>query len=72
LWISEEEASFRRRGFRSGDELSRAHREQIGRAFLHGDHAALEEDRPDRITSRLDEPEPEFRGFAFEGAGMRL
>jgi enediyne biosynthesis protein E3 len=72
LGISVEEASFARRGFRGGDASTRRHLEQVGRTFLHGYHAALEEDRPDRLASRLDELAPELRGFAFEGAGMAL
>ena len=72
LGISQEEASFRRRGFRGGDERIRAHLEQIGWVFLHGYHAALEEDRPDRLARALDSIELEMRGFAFEGAGMGL
>jgi hypothetical protein len=70
--ISDEEASFARRGFRGGDAASRRHLEGIGRAFLQGYHAALEEDRPAALASRLDDVEPGFRGFAFEGAGMGL
>ncbi len=46
--------------------------EGIGRTFLLGYHAALEEDQPDRLGSMLDGIEPELRGFAFEGAGMGL
>jgi hypothetical protein len=67
-----EEVSFVRRGFRGGDAALHRHLEGIGRAFLHGYHAALEEDRPDRLAPRLDEWEPGLRGFAFEGAGMGL
>jgi enediyne biosynthesis protein E3 len=70
--ISTGEASFSRRGFRGGDERVRLHLEQIGRDFLHGYHAALEEDRPDRLASALDPIELDRRGFAFEGAGMGL
>lgn len=70
--ISVGETSFARRGFRGGEDASRRHLEGIGRAFLHGYHAALEEDRPVRLASRLDEGEPDLRGFAFEGAGMGL
>jgi len=70
--ISTEEASFSRRGFRGGDERVRQRLEQIGRVFLHGYHAALEDDRPDRLASALEPIELEMRGFAFEGAGMGL
>ena len=70
--ISTEEASFSRRGFRGGDDRVRQRLEQIGRIFLHGYHAALVEDRPDRLASTLDPIEWKLRGFAFEGAGMGL
>jgi len=70
--ISAEEASFARRGFRGGDERIRWRLEGIGRVFLHGYHAALQEDRPVPLALRLDELEPGLRGFAFEGAGMGL
>jgi enediyne biosynthesis protein E3 len=67
-----EETSFTRRGFRCGDVEIRRRLEEIGRVFLHGYHAALEEDQPDRLASALDSIEPELRGFAFEGVGMGL
>src|SRR3954447_2151806 len=70
--ISIEEAAFARRGFRGGDAAQRRHLEEVGRTFLHGYHAALEENRPVQLASRLDEVEPGLRGFAFEGAGMGL
>ncbi len=70
--ISIEEASFARRGFRGGGDAIRGHLEDIGRAFLQGYHAALDEDRPDRLARSLDPIEPRRRGFAFEGAGMGL
>ncbi|MGP0065497.1 MAG: DUF1702 family protein [Isosphaeraceae bacterium] len=70
--ISTEKASSSRRGFRGGDELVRQHLEQIGLVFLHGYHAALEEDRPDRLAWALDPIDLDLRGFAFEGAGMGL
>ena len=70
--IAAEEASFARRGFRGGDASTRRHLEQVGRTFLHGYHAALEEDRPGCLATRLDEVDTELRGFAFEGAGMGL
>lgn len=72
LGIADEEASFARRGFRGGDDAARRRLEEIGRAFLHGYHAALEDDRPDRLAGALERIELERRGFAFEGAGMGL
>jgi enediyne biosynthesis protein E3 len=72
LGIGAEEASFARRGFRGGDTTTRRHLERAGRTFLRGYHAALEEDRAARLASRLNELEPELRGFAYEGAGMGL
>jgi hypothetical protein len=59
--ISAEEASFSRRGFRGGDERIHQRIEQIGRTFLLGYHAALEEDRPDRLASELDPIETDLR-----------
>jgi enediyne biosynthesis protein E3 len=70
--ISSDEASFSRRGFRGSDKAACEYLEGIGRGFLQGYHAALEEDRPDRLGSMLDGIESELRGFAFEGAGMGL
>ena len=64
------ETSFTRRGFRSGDPQIRQHLERIGRIFVHGYHAALAEDRPERLALGLNRLEPELHGFAFEGAGM--
>ncbi len=66
------ETSCERRGFRGGDAVARARFEQIGRSFVHGYHAALEEPRLERLTQRLGTVEPETRGFAFEGVAMGL
>jgi hypothetical protein len=73
LGISPDEATIARRGFHA-TEVARGERlERIGRTFLHGYHAALEERRPDALALRLDASvEPEQRGFAFEGAAMGL
>jgi hypothetical protein len=46
--------------------------EQIGRTFLRGYHAALDECRPQELAIRLAVVDPEFRGFAYEGAAMGL
>jgi enediyne biosynthesis protein E3 len=72
LGLSLDEATFARRGFRANDASARLRLEQIGRTFLHGYHAALEEGDLDNLLSRLQEVEAESRGFAFEGAAMGL
>lgn len=70
--ISREEASFERRGFSYRDGLARMRLEHVGVTFLNGYHAALEARDDERLARQLDAVEPEFRGFAFEGAGMAL
>jgi hypothetical protein len=70
--ISLEEATFARRGFRPGSPERQQHFERIGREFLTGYHAAIEEDRVLALGSRLEACPPEYRGFAFEGAAMGL
>ena len=72
LGLSLDEATFARRGFRASDASARLRLEQIGRTFLQGYHAALEEDNLDHLLSRLHEVEIESRGFPFEGAAMGL
>jgi enediyne biosynthesis protein E3 len=72
LGLSLDEATFARRGFRAGDASARLRLEQVGRTFLHGYHAALDDDNPENLSSRLNGVEADFRGFAFEGAAMGL
>jgi hypothetical protein len=72
LGLSPDEATFARRGFRAGDINVRHRLEQVGRTFIGGYHAALEEDDPEILGSRLNEVEADCRGFAFEGAAMGL
>ena len=72
LGMSLDEASFARRKFRESDPRARQRLEDAGRTFLHGYHAALLDDRPDRLAARLAAIEVDIRGFAFEGAGMGL
>jgi hypothetical protein len=69
--ISDDEASFERRGFECRDERVRPRLELIGRTFLEGYHAALEFEGGE-LSARLDAVESPLRGFAFEGAGMAL
>ena len=70
--ISLKETTFARRGFWTGGQVAKRRLEHIGRTFLHGYHAAIEDDQPEVLAFRLDAVEPEFRGFAFEGASMGL
>jgi enediyne biosynthesis protein E3 len=70
--ISHAEASFERRGFNGRDARARVRLEHIGATFLRGYHAALEARDDEELARGLDAFEPEFRGFAFEGAAMAL
>lgn len=70
--LSLEEATFARRGFPATDPVAQQRLEQIGRTFLHGYHAALEDDETTLLLSRLNAIDGELRGFAFEGAAMAL
>jgi hypothetical protein len=72
LGLSPAEASFTRRGFRSGEEQARQRLEQIGATFLTGYHAALEETAFVPLARRLATVDADTRGFAFEGAAMGL
>ena len=70
--ISPDEASFARRGFEDTTPAKRAHLEQIGRTFISGYLASLETRELNALTGHLNAIAGEFRGFAFEGAGMGL
>ncbi len=73
LGISAEETSFARRRFRGDSAAVRERLEEVGRCFVLGYNAALEEDRPLPLAARLEaEVERGFLGFAYEGAGMAL
>jgi hypothetical protein len=68
--LSDDEASFARRGFHESQACKRL--EHIGVTFLFGYNTALEETLPANLVSRLNAVAPEMRGFAFEGAAMGL
>jgi enediyne biosynthesis protein E3 len=70
--LAPDEASFARRGFHAKDETARRRLEDVGRTFLVGYQAALEEDEADALARRLAQVPCETRGFAFEGAAMAL
>ena len=70
--ISPEEVTFKRRGFRDRGPAPTRRLEQVGRTFLGGYHAALIDEGPEALASRLESVEEAFRGFAYEGAAMGL
>ena len=71
--IAPQETTFARRGFRGEAGAVRDRLERVGSCFVQGYHAALAEDRPLPLAARIDaEVERDFRGFAYEGAGMAL
>lgn len=72
LAIRDEEATFVKRRFSCQNFATRAHLETIGKTFIHGYRAGLAERRPEALGSALAAVAPEFRGFAFEGAGMAV
>ncbi len=69
LHIRDEETTVVRRGFRVDRPATQVRLEGIGLTFLSGYHAALE--LPQQEASRkLEQPDRELRGFAYEGAAM--
>lgn len=72
LGISLDEVTFKRRGFDDDGREAVARLEHIGEVFLHGYHAALNDEGPAVLAASLDTIEPEFCGFAYEGAAMGL
>jgi hypothetical protein len=71
--ISPAETSFARRGFRGEAGAVRDRLETVGRCFVAGYHAALEEKGAAAVAARIDgEVDREFHGFAYEGTGMAL
>ncbi|HEX6289029.1 MAG TPA: DUF1702 family protein [Herpetosiphonaceae bacterium] len=70
--ISMRETTVARRGFRVDQADVRLRLERVGQTFLLGYHAAIKTSAPLTLAHQLDEVESEFRGFAYEGAGMGL
>jgi hypothetical protein len=72
MGIDAREVTFQRRGFQ--DTLLGLQRrlELVGTKFLEGYHAALGDSDPAALMEELSRVEGEYRGFAFEGAGMAL
>lgn len=72
LGLSLDEVGFSRRGFRESGRAARLRLEHIGRVFLGGYHAALDNPDAEPLALHLKTFEREERGFAFEGAAMAL
>jgi len=72
LKISPREVEFSRRNFSCSRADIRERLENVGRAFLHGYHAALEEIDLETLATKLDQIGTEHQGFAYEGAAMAL
>jgi enediyne biosynthesis protein E3 len=68
--ISRRDWSFAGRGFPEANLVKRPHLERIRRTFVDGDHATLEERRPQTLALWLNTIDPQFRGFAFEGVTL--
>jgi hypothetical protein len=70
--IPKRDWTFDRRGFPDADPIKRRHLEHIIRVFVGGFHTTLHDGRPEKVFATLAKIEPEFRGFAYEGAGLCL
>jgi hypothetical protein len=70
--IDEEEASYERRGIEIVYPPACEALEAGGRHFSRGFNAAMRDTRAREIVARIEQLDPAFRGFAFEGAGMAL
>lgn len=72
LGLSDDEATFSRRGFHAGNPSVRDRLEDIGRTFISGYNQALDTSELGALARRLENADEELRGFAFEGAATAL
>jgi enediyne biosynthesis protein E3 len=72
LKIDRREVEFASRGFTCSSLEIQNRLENIGRVFLQGYSAALEEKNQNTLADNLNLILPEHRGFAYEGAAMAL
>lgn len=72
LSIDGREVTFARRGFSAVKSEVRDRLEHVGKIFLVGYHAALQENKLEALSEKLERVELEYRGFAYEGAAMAL
>jgi hypothetical protein len=72
LNIDNQEVRFERRGFLCSNPAVQARLENIGRIFLQGYHAALQETDQSALAENLNQVGQDHCGFAYEGAAMAL
>ena len=70
--IDEDEAGYEKRGIEIVDPSACERLESGGRHFSRGFNATMRDTRAREIAARIEQLDPELRGFAFEGAGMAL
>ena len=70
LSIPSSEILFQTRGFQPTNKVAQVHLETVGRSFLDGYHIALDDFPAETLCSRLTSVNPQFCGFAYEGAAM--
>jgi hypothetical protein len=63
LTIDGSEVTFARRGFSSLNPVVRDRLELVGAVFLVGYHAALQENKQEALTEKLERVELQYRGF---------
>jgi hypothetical protein len=68
--LSDDEATFAKRGFAPGRAESRARLELAGTTFIHGYNAAIRGLTVAAASAELERCPLEVRGFAYEGAAM--
>src|SRR5579859_1309753 len=72
LTINGREVTFARRGFSGKKPEARDRLEHVGAIFLVGYHTALQENKLQALSAKLEQVQLEYRGFAYEGAAMAL
>lgn len=70
--MPEHKITFEYRGVPVSDPRTCERLENGAIYFSRGFRAALKNSHADRIAAKLDQLDPDFRGFAFEGAGMAV
>lgn len=68
--IDDSEAEFEANGFTALDDAAQEQLEEVGRWFARGFRAAMAETDSDKLGPYLQRVEPQYRGFAFEGAAV--